>query len=193
MNIPVREIIQIGKVSRFCRRLAFDRPNLPFLLVLLPCRLVPLIVCDPMLASKILPLVAVFVSGVWAQFNQAACPSGFDWVGATALDVDVGVQRSDAFFVVCRTRTPWARIRALLVPCWMLPVVVSVGSPSACVTATPVYERACISLAEYTYPPLNASQYYLPPQTNHSGDVTCDCNTVMYRYGAPICYARSCV
>jgi hypothetical protein len=32
----------------------------------------------------------------------------------------------------------------------------------------------------YTYPPLNSSEYYLPPRTNHTGDVTCDCNTVMY-------------
>ncbi|KAF9790610.1 hypothetical protein BJ322DRAFT_1037347 [Thelephora terrestris] len=39
-----------------------------------------------------------------------------------------------------------------------------------------------LSSAEYTYPPLNASQYYLPPQTNHSGDVMCDCNTVMYSF-----------
>ena len=36
--------------------------------------------------------------------------------------------------------------------------------------------------AEYIYPPINSSEYYLPPATNHSGDVMCDCNSVMYRY-----------
>ena len=34
----------------------------------------------------------------------------------------------------------------------------------------------------YNYPPLNASQYYLPPRVDHSGDLDCDCNTVMYKY-----------
>jgi len=32
----------------------------------------------------------------------------------------------------------------------------------------------------YTYPPLNDSQYYVPPQASHTGDLDCDCNTVMY-------------
>lgn len=41
----------------------------------------------------------------------------------------------------------------------------------------------CLLPAEYTYPPLNSSQYYLPPSATHDGDLTCDCNTVMYRYG----------
>ena len=37
------------------------------------------------------------------------------------------------------------------------------------------------SLGTYNYPPINSSEYYLPPRANHSGDLTCDCNTVMYR------------
>ncbi|KAF9790609.1 hypothetical protein BJ322DRAFT_1037327 [Thelephora terrestris] len=43
-------------------------------------------------------------------------------------------------------------------------------------------DASCRGLAVYTYTPLNASQYYLPPQTNRSGDVMCDCNTVMYSF-----------
>jgi hypothetical protein len=89
-----------------------------------------------MLLSKVLPLVAVFASGAWAQFDMAQCASGFDW-NKNSLGQD---------------------------PC-------TVGS---------TLDASCRGLAQYTYPPLNASQYYLPPQTNHTGDLTCDCNTVMY-------------
>ena len=39
--------------------------------------------------------------------------------------------------------------------------------------------------------PLNTSQYHLPPQTNHSSDVMCDCNSVMYRYEVRIAHKRS--
>ena len=48
-------------------------------------------------------------------------------------------------------------------------------------------------LVLYNYPPLNASQYYLPPRKDHSGDLTCDCNTVMYKYGFQSSQGRSCV
>lgn len=41
-------------------------------------------------------------------------------------------------------------------------------------------DASCRSLGEYTYPSINASEYYLPPRANHSGDLVCDCNTVMY-------------
>jgi hypothetical protein len=41
-------------------------------------------------------------------------------------------------------------------------------------------DASCRGLAVYTYPPLNATEYYLPPRTNHTGDIMCDCNTVMY-------------
>lgn len=47
-------------------------------------------------------------------------------------------------------------------------------------TVGSMLDASCRGLAEYTYPPLNATQYYLPPRTNHTGDVMCDCNTVMY-------------
>jgi hypothetical protein len=89
-----------------------------------------------MLVSRVVPLVVIFVSGAWAQFDMAQCPSGFDW-NKNSLGQD---------------------------PC-------TVGS---------MLDASCRGLAEYTYPPLNVSQYYLPPRANHSGDVTCDCNTVMY-------------
>jgi len=85
---------------------------------------------------KSIPLLAIFISRVWAQFPMAHCASGFDW-NKNSLGQD---------------------------PC-------TVGS---------MLDASCRGLSVYTYPPLNASQYYLPPRTNHSGDLMCDCNTVMY-------------
>jgi len=41
-------------------------------------------------------------------------------------------------------------------------------------------DASCRGLAEYSYQPLTPPEYYLPPSSNHSGDLTCDCNTVMY-------------
>jgi len=41
------------------------------------------------------------------------------------------------------------------------------------------------SLALYTYPPIKSGEYYAPPRGNVSGDMTCDCNTVMYRCEIP--------
>ena len=35
---------------------------------------------------------------------------------------------------------------------------------------------------EYTFPPINSIQYYLPPRASHSGDLICDCDAVVYRY-----------
>ena len=52
-------------------------------------------------------------------------------------------------------------------------------------------EDPCLLPVVYTYPPLNASQYYLPPKKDHSGDLTCDCNTVMYKYEFQLCQERS--
>ena len=40
----------------------------------------------------------------------------------------------------------------------------------------------CLSPVDYNYPPINSSQYYLPPSSSHAGDLDCDCNTVMYKY-----------
>ena len=45
-----------------------------------------------------------------------------------------------------------------------------------------VSEDRCLLPAAYEYPPINGSQYYLPPRQDHSGDLACDCNTVMYKY-----------
>jgi len=39
--------------------------------------------------------------------------------------------------------------------------------------------------AVYDYPPLNASQHYLPPEADDSSDLDCDCSTVMYKYEDP--------
>jgi hypothetical protein len=35
-----------------------------------------------MFISKVAPLAAIFISGVWAQFDMAQCNPGFDWVRA---------------------------------------------------------------------------------------------------------------
>ena len=56
------------------------------------------------------------------------------------------------------------------------------GNFTLCTCNRPfVNEHFRLSSAEYPYPPLNASQRYLPPDSNHAGDLMCDCNTVMYR------------
>lgn len=36
-------------------------------------------------------------------------------------------------------------------------------------------------LANYTYPILDPGEYYIQPRRAHFGDMTCDCDTVMYR------------
>ena len=36
-------------------------------------------------------------------------------------------------------------------------------------------------LADYKYDKLEKGEHYVPPNKNHSGDVRCDCNTVVYR------------
>ena len=38
-----------------------------------------------------------------------------------------------------------------------------------------------VRLVEYNYQKLNSTQYYVPPSKDHTGDLTCDCNTVLYR------------
>ena len=34
----------------------------------------------------------------------------------------------------------------------------------------------------FIYEPLNSNEFYPPPQQNDSGDQSCDCNSVMYKY-----------
>jgi len=46
--------------------------------------------------------------------------------------------------------------------------------------------------ALYYYPPLNSNQYYIPPRVDHSGDLECDCNTVMYKYEVQTLQRGSC-
>jgi len=45
-----------------------------------------------------------------------------------------------------------------------------------------VSEDFCSLPAVYIYPPLNASQSYLPPRAGYPAGLECDCNTVMYKY-----------
>ena len=78
---------------------------------------------------------------------------------------------------------PWVRIHVLLVPCWMLRVVASVSRIFTYIVHA-VPEDYRLLLVVYTYPPVNSSQYYLPPSGNRSGDLACDCNSVMYKYEA---------
>ena len=73
-------------------------------------------------------------------------------------------------------------MRVSLVLRWMLRAAVLV-SQLKWIFFPVVSNDFCLLPAEYTYPPLNSSQYYLPPSATHDGDLTCDCNTVMYRYG----------
>lgn len=37
------------------------------------------------------------------------------------------------------------------------------------------------ALGSYSVPPLNSTQNYVPPQQDSTSDLTCDCDTVMYR------------
>lgn len=80
-----------------------------------------------------------------------------------------------------RTRILWIRILALLVPHWMHRAVVFVSR--LVVNIFPVVsEDCCLLPASYIYPPLNTSEWYLPPNADNLGDLSCDCNTVMYKY-----------
>lgn len=38
-----------------------------------------------------------------------------------------------------------------------------------------------VRLVNYNYAKLEKDQYYVSPTKNHTGDMECDCNTVMYR------------
>ena len=128
-----------------------------------------------------IPLAAIFISPAWAQVTVAQCPAGFDWVRGTLAFSTLTVRTFFFVYPVRRTKTLWARIHALLVQSWMPRVAVSVStSPVRAVLV--VDEIFYLSPAEYTYPPLDSTQHYLPPRANNSGHVTCDCNTVMYRY-----------
>ena len=60
--------------------------------------------------------------------------------------------------------------------------VVLVIRVSSCALSDLCSDCSCIPSVTYTYPPLNISQYYVPPQKDHAGDMDCDCNTVMYKY-----------
>jgi len=89
-----------------------------------------------MFLTKVVPLVSLFVSGVWAQLDTAQCTPDFAWNQN------------------------------------------SLGQDACAIGST--LDASCRGLVVYNYPPLNSSQYYLPPRKDHSGDLDCDCNTVMY-------------
>ena len=63
-------------------------------------------------------------------------------------------------------------------------VVVLVGRLVMDISLVPS-EDCCLLPAVYDYPPLNTSQHYLPPVADDSGNLDCDCNTVMYEYEVP--------
>jgi len=138
-----------------------------------------------MFLAKVVPLVSLFVSGVWAQLDQAQCATGFEWVciksGFSNMNQeDVTAQCSGFLCGSYRTAIPWARIPVLLVPHWMHRAVVLVGRVVYIFRV--IFEVCCLLPAIYTYDPLNSSQYYTPPRKDYSGDLDCDCNTVMYKY-----------
>jgi len=41
-------------------------------------------------------------------------------------------------------------------------------------------EASCRSEGSYTIPPLNSTENYVPPLSSTSGDIQCECNTVIY-------------
>ena len=139
-----------------------------------------------MFLAKVVPLVSLLVSGVWAQTDQAQCATGFEWVCIKSAfsnmnQGDVTAQCSGFLCGSYRTAIPSTRMLALLVPHWMHRAVVLVGRVVIYIFRV-ISEVCCLLPVVYNYPPINSSQYYLPPSKNHSGDLGCDCNTVMYKY-----------
>ena len=55
------------------------------------------------------------------------------------------------------------------------------GRVSSCALFYLFPDRRRMSSEAYNYPPLNSDEYYIPPRKNHTGDLDCDCNTVMYK------------
>ena len=43
-------------------------------------QLAPLISATLMFLIKVVPLISLFVSGVWAQLDMAQCKAGYEWV-----------------------------------------------------------------------------------------------------------------
>ena len=88
---------------------------------------------------------------------------------------------------------PWARIRVLLVPCWMMRVVAFVSQLVMYIFCI-VSEDCCLLPVPgvFIYGPLNSNEFYPPPQQNDSGDQTCDCNSVMYKYEVQTSRGGSC-
>ena len=135
-------------------------------------------------------------SGVWAQTDEmAACRAGWEWVRPIQSCSPLTTKTSCCRFFVgahvwnaylCRTRIRLGKIRVSLVLCWTLRVVVSV-SGSACGRVAARGERSSSDMrrvsfsGSYTIPTLNSTQNYVPPQRESTGDLECDCDTVMYR------------
>ena len=96
------------------------------------------------------------------------------------------------FFVVSyRTGILWVMILALLVPHWMHRAVVSVSRLFVDIFPV-VSEDRCLLPAEYIYSPLNVTEWYVPPSEDNLGDLSCDCNTVMYKYEVQALQRGSC-
>ena len=53
--------------------------------------------------------------------------------------------------------------------------------------------RLLPAAGEYTYGPLSSDEFYVPPQHDDSGDQTCDCNSVVYKYEVQTSRRGSCV
>jgi len=41
-----------------------------------------------MFLAKVIPLVSLFISGAWAQFDMAKCGTGYEWVRTDARRYD---------------------------------------------------------------------------------------------------------
>jgi len=127
-------------------------------------------------------------SGVWAQSEQAVCSPGWDWVRFIYTPSFRNPQKETVrglvgahmqFVFVCRTRIHLGKIRVSLAPCWTPSVAVLV-SLHRVIAVTDPFDSVCSAI--YTIPPLNSTQNYVPPQRDSTSDLTCDCDSIMYRF-----------
>jgi hypothetical protein len=139
--------------------------------------------------------------GVWAQSTDtAACPAGWARVRSSIRlrpcwsRVPIvflcfrGRSRLNHMRGLCRIRIRSGKTRALLFPCWTPRVVDSVST--ICTQKSRPREESSLFLlgmrflfvpvGSYSIPSLNSSEHYAPPVAGTS-DVTCDCDTVIYR------------
>jgi len=154
------------------------------------------------------PLVLSLGIGVLAQSEMAECLAGSEWVRLFFLSISYGFVvpgtvkdtftgapkpkqgiNNNILALYCRTRTPSAKTRARSARSSTPIVAVQVSDfphfphihfQSAVLHTVNNLPRF-VRLVSYNYAKLDKGQYYVSPSKNHTGDMLCDCNTVMYR------------